>query len=153
MKRSNSSLVNPVPLFETTMSGNPWVAKTCLSSSIVAVALVLGAGYTSIHLLVWPHGFPTICTGCVSSVRLLSHNKAPGLSGHLWPQLCWTFLRTCCNTGSKPVHSAILSANTDMASNRCIRSGVSSGVVTLDTVSGTGSLLSPSALPWLWPSL
>lgn len=51
IKVPNSSPVNPVPLSETTISGNPWVAKTHQSSSIVSVALILDVGYTSIHLL------------------------------------------------------------------------------------------------------
>jgi len=51
IKVPNSSLVNPVPLSETTISGNPWVAKTHQSNSIVAIALILDVGYTFIHLL------------------------------------------------------------------------------------------------------
>ena len=51
MTLCNSSLAKPVPLSETTLSGNPWVAKTCRNFSIVAVALVIDVGYTSIHSL------------------------------------------------------------------------------------------------------
>ena len=50
MKSPFFSLAKPVPLSETTMSGNPWVAKICPSFSIVAFALVLDVGYSSIHL-------------------------------------------------------------------------------------------------------
>ena len=50
-----------MPLSEITMLGNPWVAKPCQSFSVVAVALVLDVGYTSIHL---PYASITIRNNC-----------------------------------------------------------------------------------------
>ena len=80
MKSRNYSLAKPVPLSEITMSGNPWVAKTCRSFSILAVALVLDAEYTSIHLL---YASITIRNNCLKNDNVWSIcRRDQAFSGH-----------------------------------------------------------------------
>ena len=96
MKSRNSSLAKPVPLSETTMSGNPWVAKTCRSFSIVAVPLVLVVGYTSIHLL---YSSITIRNNCPINGPALSICMSwdRGFSGHSQGCRCAAAGAALCN--------------------------------------------------------